>query len=101
MLIHCGFDLEFDVPAPTPMLLALYLHPWRAQDFRRHGRPGEQGLAATAGTPRETLRETLRLTPEVPVSDYTDVFGNRVGRIVAPPGRLAISHRITVEDSGI
>lgn len=99
MLIHCGFDLEFDVPAPTPMLLALYLHPWRAKDFRHHGLPGTNDLSGTEGF--HATEETLTFRPQLPVSDYLDVFGNRVARIVAPAGKLEISHRITVEDSGI
>lgn len=83
MLIHCGFDLVFDIPAPTPILLTLYLHPYRAGD-----------LISPAGP------ETLKLFPALPVSDYYDVFGNRVGRILAPAGKLFISHRITVRDPG-
>lgn len=66
------------------MMLALYLHPSRAWDLVEPTGP-----------------ETLTITPWVPVADYTDVFGNRVGRIVAPAGRLAISHRITVRDTGM
>lgn len=88
MQIQCGFDLEFEIPAPTPMLLALYLHPSRAGDHVPRGGVGAE-------------REALRISPEVPVHDYSDAFGNRVGRIVAPAGRLAISHRVVVRDTGV
>jgi transglutaminase-like putative cysteine protease len=84
MLIDCGFDLVFDVPAPTPMVLALYLHPSRNTD-----------LVEPPGI------ETLRITPFTPAYDYYDTFGNRLSRILAPAGELAISHRITVRDSGL
>lgn len=88
MRIKCGFDLEFAVSGPTPMLLALYLHPSRVGDL------------VSQWEEDRVERETLRITPGIEVRDYTDAFGNRIGRIVAPAGRLAISHRIVVNDPG-
>lgn len=80
MLIRVGYDLVFDVPAPTPMLLMLYLHPSRAPSARRP--------------------ETIVTEPAIPISQYIDHLGNRVGRIVAPAGKLRIWNDVIVEDSG-
>jgi transglutaminase-like putative cysteine protease len=43
----------------------------------------------------------MLVDPSIPVRGYTDGFGNRCSRIVAPPGRVTISTRLTVNDSGI
>jgi len=83
MLIDCGFDLVFDIPAPTPMVLALYLHPSRVPDLVH-----PRGI------------ESLHLSPFVPLFDYYDTFGNRLSRLVAPAGKLRIAHRMTVRDPG-
>ncbi len=37
MLIEAGFDIAFECPAPTPMILQLRIHPSRDVDLR-HGR---------------------------------------------------------------
>jgi transglutaminase-like putative cysteine protease len=80
MLIRAGYDLVFDVPSPTPMILALYLHPSREPSARR---------------PDNIVTE-----PAVPITQYIDHFGNRIGRIVAPAGKLRIWNDVIVEDSG-
>ena len=80
MLIRLGYELVFDVPAPTPMLLLLYTHPSRADALRRP--------------------DHLRVEPDIPVEGFTDCFGNRCGRIVAPAGKLRLWNDTLVEDSG-
>jgi transglutaminase-like putative cysteine protease len=80
MLIRVGFDIEFDLAAPTPVLLCLSLHPSRWGDVRQ--------------------AEYIRVEPEVPLYFFTDGFGNRCGRIDAPAGRLRLSNEAVVEDSG-
>ncbi len=80
MQIRIGFDLIFGLPAPTPMLLMLYVHPSRDKDLVRP--------------------EKLVLDPQVPVEDFYDVFGNKVGRIIAPVGDLRISHDVLIHDTG-
>ncbi|WP_428392894.1 transglutaminase-like domain-containing protein [Lichenicoccus sp.] len=80
MLIRAGYDIAFNAPAPTPLLLMLNLHPERVADLQ---------------TP-----ETMRFDPPVPASDYTDGFGNRCTRVVAPPGLLRITNQFTIADSG-
>ncbi|HEV3263435.1 MAG TPA: transglutaminase family protein [Gemmataceae bacterium] len=81
MFIRIGYELVFDVPAPVPMLLMLYTHPSRATSLRR--------------------ADWVRVEPEVPVQEFTDWFGNRCGRIVAPAGRVRLWNDTVVEDSGL
>ena len=80
MLIRIGYELVFDVPAPVTMLLMLYVHPEQRQVLRRP--------------------EGLVVEPDVPVHDYTDVFGNRVARLVAPAGKLRLHYDNLASDSG-
>jgi transglutaminase-like putative cysteine protease len=81
MLIRIGYDLVFDVHAPTPMLLMLYVHP--DEQYR--------------------LQQPERLVVEpagVPVRDYLDAFGNRCGRILAPAGKFRLTYDNLAWDSG-
>jgi transglutaminase-like putative cysteine protease len=80
MLIEAGFHIAFDCPAETPMLLQLNIHPSREADLR---------------SPDIILSE-----PIVPMSAYLDVFGNRVTRLVAPPGPIAFKNHFVIVDSG-
>ena len=81
MRIKLGYELVFDVPAPTPMVLMLYLHPSRWADAVR---------------PDNLLTE-----PAVPIQTYLDPFGNRCGRVVAPAGKFRIHNDLIVRDSGL
>lgn len=80
MLIKLGFDIIFELPAPTPMILMLYVHPSRQKDRRSE--------------------ERIVTEPAVPVKDFTDLYGNRCARIFAPAGELRLSLETVVEDSG-
>ncbi len=80
MLIEAGFHIAFDCPAETPMLLQLNIHPSREADLR---------------SPDIILSD-----PILPMSAYLDVFGNRVTRLVAPPGRVAFKNHFVIADSG-
>ncbi|RUL85837.1 transglutaminase-like domain-containing protein [Tautonia sociabilis] len=80
MLIRAGFELVFDVPEPTPMLLVLGLRPEREPAVRRPG--------------------GLRVEPEIPVERFADGFGNGCSRLVAPAGRLTLWDDLVVEDPG-
>jgi transglutaminase-like putative cysteine protease len=81
MLIRIGFDISFDLPAPTPMLLMLYTHPCHA--------------------PSLLVPERIQTDPFIPISTFTDGFGNRCGRIHAPAGRLRLWHEGLIRDSGL
>ncbi len=80
MHIRIGFDFIFEVPVPTVMLLALYVHPSRQKDL--------QGP------------EVIQVDPPVPVTDFYDSFGNKVGRILAPAGTLRLTHQNVIRDTG-
>ena len=80
MLIKIGFDIEFELRGPTPMVLMLFVHPSRRSDLR--------------------APEELRVEPEVPVSFYTDLFGNRCARLLALPGTTRLGLETLIEDSG-
>lgn len=70
MFIRFGFNIVVSCEEAVPMLLALSLAP----DF--------------AG--RVIGSDNVRISPEVPINDYIDHFGNRISRIVAPPGQSVI-----------
>ena len=80
MLIKIGFDIEFELRGPTPMVLMLFVHPSRENDLRRP--------------------EELQVEPDLPVSYYTDLFGNRCARLLAPAGNLRLTLETLIEDSG-
>lgn len=81
MLIKVGYDITYEVWAPTPMVLMLYTHPSRDSSIKKP--------------------ETLRTEPAVPIENFTDMFGNRCARIVAPPGEIRLIGDAIVEDSGL
>ena len=80
MKIKIGFDIEFELPGPTPMILMLYVHPSRQKDL----------LAA----------EKIVIDPAIPLSDFTDLYGNRCARIFASPGNLRLALETLIQDSG-
>jgi transglutaminase-like putative cysteine protease len=78
--IRLGYELIYECPQPTPMILTLNVHPTRDQDI--------------------VVPDVLTTDPPVPLSVYRDGFGNRCTRLVAPPGRIKISSTGIVRDSG-
>jgi transglutaminase-like putative cysteine protease len=79
--IRFGYELVFNCPQPTPMILMLHAHPSRIHELLR---PDE-----------------LRLDPHVPSKIYHDGFGNTCTRIEAPAGRIRISTDALIHDSGL
>ena len=69
MWLHTRCDMAFDISVPTPFVLML--------------RP-------RSGAQQWVAREEYRLTPHVPVHEFTDGFGNLCQRLVAPPGRFVV-----------
>ena len=80
MRIHTGFEITFDCPKPTPMLLMLSVHPSRRDDLE---------------TP-----DWVKTSPVVDVRQYLDHYGNICSRIMAPPGRITLSADFIVRDDG-
>ena len=80
MLIEAGFDIAFECPAPTPMILQLSIHPSRDADLL---------------TP-----DRIASDPPVPMRSYLDLFGNRVTRVEVPAGLVTFTDRFVIGDSG-
>ena len=78
--IQLGCHLSFDLPAPTPMILLLNIHPTRVRD----------------------LDQPDHLTTILPVAveTYADTFNNRCARVIAPAGRFTVTTEATLRDSG-
>lgn len=81
MLIKVGFEIAFVSELATPMMLMLYLHPSRESTTRRP--------------------DNLHVTPNVPVTQYFDLYGNRCGRVVAPQGTVVFRNEALVDDCGL
>jgi transglutaminase-like putative cysteine protease len=79
--LRVGYELVYECPQPTPMILMLNIHHTRIADL--------------------IVPDTLTTTPAVPIAVYEDVFGNRCSRIVAPIGEIRISADGVVRDTGV
>lgn len=80
MQIAVGYEITYDLPQPTPMLLTVHVHYSRASDL--------------------VAPDHLLTSPTVPVVGYWDSFGNWITRIVAPAGQIRLSSQTVVHDSG-
>ena len=80
MLIRLGFDIQFEIPSPVPMIALVHVHPSRRGDLRK---------------PDEPL-----LTPTVPFTKYEDSFGNICTRFLAPAGPFQLYNSTLIEASG-
>jgi transglutaminase-like putative cysteine protease len=81
MRIRVGYEMIYDCPQPTPMVLTLNIH---------------YSLVSHIIVPDHTVT-----SPPVPLTAYRDSFGNWCSRIVAPQGRIIISTDAVVDDSGL
>ena len=80
MQIQIGYEMIYECPQPTPMLLMVNVHHSRAADI--------------------VVPDRLTTDPPVPLSTYHDGFGNWCSRIVAPAGRIRIAGNGVVNDRG-
>ena len=80
MRIRAGYEISYDCPQPTPMILQVSVHPSRMPD-----------LISWDG---------LQIDPLIPANTYHDSFGNFCHVIRAPAGRLTLSTDFLVQDSG-
>jgi transglutaminase-like putative cysteine protease len=81
MKIRIGYEIIYDCPQPTPMLLTLGVHYTRVSDV--------------------IIPDYLMTEPSIPINPYRDTFGNWCSRIVAPKGRLRLFADGLVKDSGV
>ena len=80
MRIRAGFKLTYDCPSPSPMLLMLSIRPELQPDLE---------------TP-----SFLSVSPDIPVHQFIDSFGNVCSRILAPAGRLVLSSDFIIRNGG-
>jgi transglutaminase-like putative cysteine protease len=80
MLIRAGYDIRFETDAPTAMLALLSVHPSRNRDLQ--------------------TRHRIVATPDVPMYNYEDSYGNICSRLTIPAGGVTLSTDFTVEDNG-
>ena len=80
MQIRVGYELLYECPQPTPMILTLHIHSSRVSDI--------------------VVPDHLVTSPSIPVVPYRDSFGNWCSRIVAPQGEIKLSADAIVNDSG-
>jgi transglutaminase-like putative cysteine protease len=80
MKIRAGYEISYDCPQPTPMILQLSVHPSRTPDL--------------------VTWDRVRLDPPIPANTYHDVFGNFCHVIRATAGRLTMSTDFLIQDDG-
>jgi transglutaminase-like putative cysteine protease len=78
--IRAGYEISYDCPLPTPMIVTLNVHQTRRHDLI---------------TP-----DRMQLDPFVPTKDYIDGFGNICHVIRAPAGRITMSADFLIADGG-
>ena len=81
MHIRCGFEISYFCNAPTPMSFLLSVRPERE--------------------PQLLSPQIIDFGPGIVPHTYRDGFGNRVTRIVAPPGEVRATADFIIEDSGL
>lgn len=81
MGFRIGYELDYEFPQPTPVIMLLNVHFTRASDLE---------------TPDHII-----VDPSVPISGYRDSFGNWCTRLVAPAGRVRISTDCVIRDDGL
>ncbi len=80
MRLRIGYELQYEFPQPTPVILTLNVHFTRASDLE---------------TP-----DHIRVAPSVATFGYRDGFGNWCSRLLAPAGQMTISSDTIIRDSG-
>lgn len=81
MHLRVGYQLTYDCPQPTPMILMLNVHYSRV--------------------PTMVTPDHLITIPAVPITAYRDSFGNWCSRIVAPAGRTRLTATSILTETGI
>jgi transglutaminase-like putative cysteine protease len=80
MKIRAGYEISYDCPQPTPMILQLSVHPSRTPDLLSWDR--------------------MQFSPPISANTYHDGFGNFCHVIRAPMGRLTMSTDFLMKDKG-
>ena len=80
MRIRAGFNLTYECPQQTPMLLVLEIHPSRRLDL--------------------LTEQVIGFDRPIEARGYIDAFGNACTRIEAPAGLTTISSSFEIYDTG-
>jgi hypothetical protein len=80
MQISVGYELKYELPQVTPMILTLHVHHSRASDLVRP--------------------DHMKTTPAVLTPAYRDGFGNWCTRLVAPQGDFCVTGEGLIHDTG-
>jgi transglutaminase-like putative cysteine protease len=80
MKIRLGYELVYQCPQPTPMIMNLNVHYTRAADLERP--------------------DYMLTDPSVPLALYRDGFGNWCTRLTVPAGRTRITADAIINDRG-
>lgn len=81
MFIRAGYKIRFETEIPTAMLAMLSIHPSRHKDLK---------------TPQR-----LEPSPDIPIYNYEDIFGNICTRLTVPIGGVSLAADFQIEDSGL
>jgi transglutaminase-like putative cysteine protease len=81
MRIRVGYDIIYDCPTPTAMLLMLSIRPERFNDL--------------------VTPQVMTVSPGVDIREYLDDFGNLCTRLVAPAGPTRFQADCVVSDPGL
>jgi transglutaminase-like putative cysteine protease len=79
--LKVGYEIVYECPQPTPMMLMLHIHHSRSPDL--------------------VVPDLMHLEPFIPVTSYRDTFANWCTRLIAPSGRLRLSASALVNDTGL
>ncbi len=78
MNIQFGYDIEYECPQPTPMIMTLTVHSSRVSDL--------------------LTQDYVRTEPGLPLSSYRDDFGNWITRLVLPEGKSRVFTDALIND---
>jgi transglutaminase-like putative cysteine protease len=81
MQIRVGYELVYQLPQPTPVVLALNIHYSRVSDIVK--------------------ADHIVISPSAPIAAYRDTFGNGCARALLASGRVRISADAIVSDTGL
>jgi transglutaminase-like putative cysteine protease len=80
MQVRAGFEIIYNCPQRTPMILMVHIHYSRAADI--------------------VIPDRLISDPFVPITAHRDAFGNWCTRLLAPIGRIRLTSNAVIRDSG-
>jgi transglutaminase-like putative cysteine protease len=80
MQLQAGYELIYNFPQPTPIILVVNIHYSRSSDI--------------------VVPDLLTCEPYFPVTGYRDGFGNWCQRGLAPVGRVRLTANCVLNDSG-